>query len=367
MLAHASRQPAPRLSATLGQFGCETWTPPPPLPVEDTFDDFVRHVGGERVATALGQESSCHENADYVFRNSKVIAELKEIATDLQAIVGGQTSSGTLSPAAEKKPAAPETPKVNLPLSQSDNERARGLVELDRKFLLDPAAMPPAASRYVRRRPFLLSEECCRKWRCGYLPRDVGGEDKSGGTMRGKMVYGYLSETGEVLSWFGRDPDFEEKHAHWTAAGKIDREPEKFHFVKGFHRGLELYGQHALLDQALSEKLRAYGLVVVEGPNDAIALDALGVPAVALCSNTVTREQIEKVARLAKELSGGIVTLMLDCDPEGENGVQQVLPLLAEHVPVRLAWSGKMHDGKFKGRQPESLAISEWQEIGSIL
>jgi len=242
-------------------------------------------------------------------------------------------------------------------LAQSDNERARGLINLDSKFVTDPAAMPPAASRYFRTRPF-LSPEACRKWRMGYLPRDTG-DDKSGGTMRGRIVYAYASETGEVLTWFGRDPEFEEKHARWIAGGRVDREPEKFHFVKGFHRGQELFGQHFLRQPEAAEKLCSLGLIVVEGPNDVIALDELGVPAVALCSNTITQEQAKTTARLAIELADGIVTLMLDCDPEGEHGVQQVLPLLAEQVPVRLAWSSRMHGGRFKGRQPESLRREE--------
>jgi hypothetical protein len=34
---------------------------------------------------------------------------------------------------------------------------------------------------------------------------------------------------------------------------------------------------------------------------------------------------------------------------------------------VRLAWTSKMYGGKFKGRQPESLTIQEWQEIEAFL
>jgi len=47
---------------------------------------------------------------------------------------------------------------------------------------------------------------------------------------------------GIELTWFGRDPEFEEKRRLWEAGGKADREPEEFHFDKGFHRGLELLG-----------------------------------------------------------------------------------------------------------------------------
>src|SRR5205823_8084826 len=145
--------------------------------------------------------------------------------------------------------------------------------------------------------PF-LSPEVCRAWRLGYLPRDTG-DDKSGGTMRGKIVYPYLSETGEVLTWFGRDPEFEDKHKTWQASDRSEREPEKFHFIKGFHRGIELFGQDRLSEPEVGEKLRGLGLILVEGPNDVVRLDTLGVPAVALCSNTISREQASKAAELA--------------------------------------------------------------------
>ena len=46
----------------------------------------------------------------------------------------------------------------------------------------------------------------------GYLLRNAGG-DSAGGTMRGKIVYPVLSERGELLTWFGRDAEFEEKGA----------------------------------------------------------------------------------------------------------------------------------------------------------
>ncbi len=198
----------------------------------------------------------------------------------------------------------------------------------------------------------------------GYLPRDTAGEDKSGGTMRGRIVYAYPSETGEVLTWFGRDPEFEEKHTRWIAGGRNDREPEKFHFVKGFHRGLELYGQHRLQEPGVQERVKELGfLTVVEGSNDVIALDALGMPALGLCSNTITSEQADKIGRFAAQFTNGKVLLMLDCDSEGENGVSQVLPLLAEHAAVRLAWSSRMHGGRFKGRQPESISSEDMQAI----
>lgn len=292
----------------------------------------------------------------------------KDIAKDLQAMVGGEVRSA-LAAAQVATPVPVPPPRVNVLLKNSENERARGLIELDKKFVLDVAAMPPSASAYFRKRPY-LTPEVCRQWRMGYLPRDVGGQDKSGGTMRGKIVYAYLDEAGEVLTWFGRDPDFEEKHRKWETSEKQDPEPAKFHFVKGFHRGVELgFGQHQFRAEGVREQeaLEGLGLVLVEGPNDVIRLSTLGVPAVGLCSNQITREQAEQAARLARELVGGVVTVFLDCDAEGLAGMRQCLGYLAQLVPVRLAWTDRMFAGKFRGRQPETLTADEWAEIAAYL
>lgn len=286
----------------------------------------------------------------------------KEIAKDLQAMASGEVrevmtgrSSGESKEVKEKKP------KVNVPLEASPNERARALVSLDEKFVIEVEHMNPKAASYFRRRAF-LTPDVCRKWRMGYLPRDTGG-NRAGGTMRGTIVYPMLSCEDEVLTWFGRDPGFEDKHEKWEQSGREGREPDKFHFVKGFHRGLELFGQHRWEEGETRERMEALGLIVVEGPNDVIRLDTLGIPAVGLCSNTVTKEQVGKLAERAWKMCGGWVTLMLDCDAEGENGAKQALWELAQVCRPRLAWSQAMRGGKFKGKQPEGLTEEEWAEI----
>src|SRR5438105_1082370 len=67
----------------------------------------------------------------------------------------------------EKKPA----PLKNIPLAQSENEKARELVTLDDKFLRDVAHMPPSAASYVRRHS-CLTVATMEKWRAGVLPQD---------------------------------------------------------------------------------------------------------------------------------------------------------------------------------------------------
>ena len=302
----------------------------------------------------------------------------KEIVADIQAMVGGVVSSSSTtsttvattlsSPSSKPDATASEAPPSrNIPLKDSDNERARTLVTLDEKFIVDTAEMNPAAANYFRKRPF-LTPDVCRKWRMGYLPRDPAG-DKSGGTMRGSIVAPVLSETGDVLTWFGRDPGFEDKHRQWEAGGRQDREPEKFHFVKGFHRGLELFGQHAsrLQEPSYREQLSELGLIVVEGRTDVIALDCLGVPSVGLMSNIMTREQAAKLTRFAKLLAGNRIVLLLDCDPAGETGAKEALWLLAQTCDVRLGWSSSAFSGQFAGRQPESLTRDEWDMLATNL
>ena len=287
----------------------------------------------------------------------------KEIAADLQAMVGGVARSERPLPQQAKPPAEPVEPEVSVPLAESLNERARALVNLDEKFIVDVGQMNPKAAAYFRKRPF-LTPDVCRRWRMGYLPRDAGG-DKSGGTMRGKVVYALLSEGGEVLTWFGRDPEFEEKHQQWLAAGKPPKDkPAKHRFVSGFHRGLEIFGQHRLGDEAVQQKIRDLGfLVVVEGPNDLIGLDTLGVPGVGLCSNAITKEQVEKVANWAHRLTEGRVVVLDDCEPERERQSKDLVFTLAEHCSVRRGWSPSSQGGRFRGRQPESLTREEWEEM----
>lgn len=286
----------------------------------------------------------------------------KAIAADLQAMARGRPPEA--SPAPAEPAAPPPAPPRNVPLKDSPNERARTLVGLDAKFVTDPKAMTPKASAYFRRRPF-LSLEVCQTFRMGYLPRDTG-DDKSGGTLRGMVVYPYPDENGDVLCWFGRDPAYEDKQQAWFASNKEGKEPEKFHFVKGFLRGKELWGQDRLKEEANQAILRQLGLLLVEGPNDVIRLHTLGVPAVALCSNQVTEAQAQKAARLAQQFGTGILSLMLDNDEAGDAGMKQALPMLARFAPVRLLWSRDMHESRFKERQPESLTLEEWNAVSSL-
>ena len=67
------------------------------------------------------------------------------------------------------------------------------------------------------------------------------------------------------------------------------------------------------------ERIQSLGtLLAVEGPNDAIRLGLLDVPALAVLSNRIT-EQADKLARWSAELGDVPITLLFDLDPEGES------------------------------------------------
>jgi DNA primase len=260
----------------------------------------------------------------------------------------------------------PSKPEHNVPLKDSANIRARELVTLHQQLLVDVDQMNPAAATYFRKRPW-LTPEVARRWKLGYLPNSAKG------LLRGRIVYAYENERADVLSYFGRDPAFEQHWLDWERKGRSEKgKPMKHRFVKGFHRGLELYGQQGserLADGRLDESLKTVGLVVVEGPNDVIRLDCFDVAAVGLCSNKATDQQVDKIARFARQVAGGKVILMPDTDPEGEEGFKALLWKLHQlnGLTTKLGWSSQTQGGRFASRQPESLSLEEWMVLRSRL
>ncbi len=292
--------------------------------------------------------------------------EFKRVRTVLAG--DSPTSNPPLAPVTSVKPgAAKAAAPRNVPLAQNENEKARELTTLDEKFLRDVAYMPPAAASYVRRHP-CLSTAAMEKWRVGVLPLD-GGNDKRGWSLRGQLLYPILGEDGKLLAWVARDPQFEAReeafHALTPEARAKEKKPAKHRFPVDFHRGQELFGQQGsrLEGPGYRETIAACGIIVVEGFNDVLGLDGLGVPAVAIMSNKITEQQINKVTRFAKRLAGGKVTLLFDADAAGDEGAKEALWLFAQRgLDVRLGWSRATHGGRFTGRQPENLTAEEWAQ-----
>lgn len=233
--------------------------------------------------------------------------------------------------------------------------------------------MPPAAASYLRRHK-CLTVAAIEKWRVGVLPQDAGS-DKRGWSLRGQLLYPVLSEDGKLVAWVGRDPQFEAKEQAFNALAPEERakekKPAKHRFPADFHRGLELFGQLAsrLDEPGYRETIARCGIIVVEGFNDVIGLDNIGVPAVAIMSNRITENQVAKIERYGCNMAGGKVTLMFDSDEAGDDGAKESLWLLTQRgLDVRLSWSRATHSGPFAGRQPERITAEVWvQRIRPII
>ncbi len=272
------------------------------------------------------------------------------------------------SPTATPPATAPAvTPLRNIPLADSDNPKARDLVHLHERLIVDIAEMPPPAASYVRQHRCLTSSESLRKWSVGVLP--TGGDDKRGWSLRGHIVYPVRSEEGQLLGWIARDPNFEEKERTFLALPPDQRQrekpPHKHKVPSGFHRGLELFGQHAarLNEPGYRDILAHCGPIIVEGFNDVLALDQLGIPAVAIMSNKITVEQIAKIERWSRQLAQGRVSLLFDADGPGDEGAKETLWLLAErNLDVRVGWTRSLNTGTVADRQPENLTRDDWEQ-----
>lgn len=286
----------------------------------------------------------------------------------VKKVILGEAQTPRSEPTAANKTDAGTAPTRNTPLEESENENIRVLVGMEEKLTTDAETMNPVASRWWRMRPY-LAPDVCERWGVGVMPLDGGG-DKRGWSLRGKVVYRFLSEDDKVLCYVGRDPDFESKLAAFEALRPEKRNPDnapaKYHFPKTFSRGLELFGQHASrLDERpeYREFLAQHGLILVEGFNDVVALDRLSVYSEGICSNQVTEHQIPKIVERAKHLGGGRVSLLFDCNEPGDAGAKEAAwRLLEAGLDVRLGWSLETHGGKFRGKEPEHLTRTVVEE-----
>ena len=299
--------------------------------------------------------------------------DFMDIAKDLEALVDGKSR--------EHSPALPssstrcdvqaivEQPR-NKPLSESDNENARNLVDLDQLLVTDLEQLSPAASSYARHRPFLLSAEpatdsaisIAQEVRTGYMP----GKAKS--SLRNNWVFGVMDRQGEPLAWVGRNVKFDKEHPKWVEEGRHGREPNKYRFPNKslFLRSLELYGQEWLDDERFAESLSQYGLILTEGFTDRIRLHELGVMSVSMMSNKLTNEQTKLLIEYAREKAGGRVGIMHDADTKGDEGAKETLWRMHQAgIDAYLVWSKHQEGSKYANRQPESLSEEEWNELAN--
>ena len=295
-------------------------------------------------------------------------AEFKRAVEKLREIVG-QNTSEVLAPTEPTKSTiskesiddSPLPELINVPLREHPKEAARALENLYEELIVDVEKMSPAAAKYVRQRPW-MTPDLMKKWGVGWIP----GNGRSL-FRKNYLVYTHRNEAGDVVSYSGRDLQFESKWDTWQKKGSItDKKPNKHRYVSGYHRGLELYGgfEKRLKTNEAEASLRQRGLIIVEGMNDVLRLETLGAFAVGLGSNKATENQIAKMIELSNIYSDNRVVLMPDCDDEGESGFQELLWKLSEqHVNVKLGWSRNMQGFQRFCTEPEDLTIQEWNEI----
>jgi 5S rRNA maturation endonuclease (ribonuclease M5) len=225
---------------------------------------------------------------------------------------------------------------INVPLRRHEKEAARVLANLNEDLVTDISQMSPEAAAYLRKRESWLTPELMKKWGVGWIP----GNGRSL-FRKNYIVYTHRNTRGDIVSYSGRDVNHEAKWQKWIKAGKPEgKKPNKHRYVSGFKRGAELYGGQAsrLEEPYVKESLEQNGLVVVEGMNDVIRLDELGVCAVGICSNKATEQQIEMLTKFARQVANNRVMLFPDQDEEGKAGFKDLLWSLAERkLAVSLA------------------------------
>lgn len=72
----------------------------------------------------------------------------------------------------------------------------------------------------------------------------------------------------------------------------------------------------------------------------------------------------EKLIDFAQQYAGGRVGVMLDADHQGDEGAKDLLwRMHVRNLDAYLVWSRTSQDGRYRDRQPESLADDEWNEL----
>lgn len=287
------------------------------------------------------------------------VARLREIASDDQptSAVQQQPKPQALTPTTK--------PNTNVPLHRHPKEAARELANLHEELIVEPSQMSPEAAKYVRSREW-MTPELMRKWGVGWIP----GNGRSL-FRKNYLVYTHRNVRGEVVTYSGRDLSFEAKWDKWIRQGKPEgQKPNKHRFVKGYHRGVELYGGHSarLMEEHVQDSLANRGLMIVEGMNEVLRMDSLGACALGLCGSSATDEQVTTAAQNAEIVAANRVVLFPDCDEPGETAFRELLWRLCElGCHVRLACSSRMFAGDFAGKQPENVSSEEWAMIDANL
>ena len=119
----------------------------------------------------------------------------------------------------------------------------------------------------------------------------------------------------------------------------------KYLLTSGFEKAKVLFNEPAAFDavkQALKNHQSA-NLYLVEGFLDALRLQSLGLPAVALMGTSLGKEPMERLKKLAEDTESSAelaYSLFLDNDPAGFGGTARLVRRLLDLHGVNLRWVG---------------------------
>lgn len=119
----------------------------------------------------------------------------------------------------------------------------------------------------------------------------------------------------------------------------------KYLLTSGFEKAKVLFNEPAAFDavKQISEANLPAKLYLVEGFLDALRLQALGLPAVALMGTSLGKEPMERLKKLADESDSSAelaYILFLDNDPAGFGGTDRLVRRLLDLQGVNLRWIG---------------------------
>lgn len=171
-----------------------------------------------------------------------------------------------------------------------------------------------------------IKAETAKAWGVGYCTR---------GLMKGRVVFPVRDREGRIVFYTGRSLKEDDPRGKWRLP------PDA-------RRSLELFGIDRIAGQAAARKAaRDYGLILVEGPTDAVKLAQEGFPnAVASLGAEVSDVQLELLVD-PKLNPSRRVTIFFDRDEAGQRGKRLAARALIHRAFVRYAdWN----------RAPESAA-----------
>lgn len=200
-------------------------------------------------------------------------------------------------------------------------------------LVTEPGRMSQEARSYMAARPY-LTEQLCRKWGVGFVPKHTGGKHAE------QVVYAYDTDD-EQQHWVGRNPLFDAAAQSFELA---DEMPEEFLFPDAsvFQKDTHLWGEHLMDDPARQKAIALHGLTIVQQMDDVMVLDWFGVPACAMVTPTLTEAQAQKIARWAEDAGSMQVKLMFPCDEYGDECAGAAAEQLrALGIEAEIVWSAQ--------------------------